>query len=60
MKNKILLVVVAVTVASTSAMALPLTEPDFSASITDMGTVFGGVVTLLVAGLGFRFVKRMF
>ena len=46
-------------VGVTSANAA-LTAPDFSATITDMGTAFTAILTLVVAGLGYKFVRRMF
>lgn len=43
----------------TSANAA-LVAPDFSGSITDMGTAFTAILTLVIAGLGYKFVRRMF
>ncbi|MHB0994269.1 MAG: hypothetical protein B7X80_08720 [Sulfurovum sp. 17-42-90] len=34
--------------------------PDLSGSVTDMGTAFAAVLTLVVAFIGFKYIKRMF
>lgn len=44
----------------TNAMAVPITAPDFSGPIADMGIVFTAIVTLVVAILGFKYIRRMF
>ena len=36
------------------------TAPDFTSVISDMGTAFGAVLTLVVAFLGFKYIRRMF
>ncbi len=43
----------------TSASAA-FTAPDLSATVTDMGVAFGAVLTLVVAFIGFKYIKRMF
>lgn len=35
-------------------------SPDFSASITDMGVAFAAVLTLVIAVLGFKYIRRLF
>ncbi|MDD3602343.1 MAG: hypothetical protein PHZ17_03390 [Sulfurovum sp.] len=37
-----------------------LTAPDFSSVITDMGTAFTAILTLVVAFLGFKYIRKMF
>ena len=43
-----------------STASAVLTPPDFSGTIADMGIAFTAILTLVVAGLGYKFVRRMF
>ncbi len=58
--NKVLKVLGGVGILGLTAANAALTAPDFSATITDMGTAFTAILTLVVAGLGYKFVRRMF
>ena len=59
MKNLLKIVGLASVVGFTAANAA-LAAPDFTDTITDMGTAFTAILTLVVAGLGYKFVRRMF
>lgn len=43
-----------------TASSAAFTAPDLSGTVTDMSTAFGAVLTLVVAFLGFKYIKRMF
>jgi len=53
-----------VVTASSLLLTVPamaaITAPDFSSSIADMATIFGGIMIALVAYMGFKFLRRMF
>ncbi len=57
--SKLGLVTGAVLLASQNASAA-FSAPDFTGPIGDMGTAFGAILTLVVAFLGFKYIKRMF
>ena len=46
-------------IGATAANAA-FTAPDLSSTVTDMGTAFTAVLGLVVAGLGYKFIRRMF
>ena len=46
-------------VGATAANAA-FTAPDLSGTVTDMGTAFAAVLGLVVAFIGFKYIKRMF
>jgi len=57
--RKLLSLVGLVALGAVSANAA-LVAPDFTSSITDMGTAFTAILTLVIAGLGYKFVRKMF
>jgi C4-dicarboxylate transporter len=58
--KKILSLVGLVSVGLVTSANAAFVAPDFTSAIGDMGTAFAGVLTLVVAYLGFKYIKRMF
>ncbi len=58
--KKILGLVGLVSLGLVTSASAAFTAPDLTTTVTDMGTAFGAVLTLVVAFIGFKYIKRMF